>query len=140
MKWVSEKAQPLKRGNLRLMHGHQIGRWLPKHHAAKVADEWGAPGPTVAFGYSHRPGVHVRPSREGNCRAIAVGAGRTLDPDWMQGKPAGWENKLLIAYVIPGGSVAAYSVPLVDGAFVWCGKVYRWRSPAYGWSFNSPYM
>jgi len=45
IEWVPENAQPLKRGNLRLMHGHQIAKWLPKHHAAKVADEWGgAPG------------------------------------------------------------------------------------------------
>ncbi len=92
VEWVSEKAQPLKRGNLRLMHGHQIAKMLPKHHAAKVADEWGAPGLTVAFGHSHRPGVHVKAGREGNCRAIAVGAGRTLDPDWMKGRPGGWEN------------------------------------------------
>jgi hypothetical protein len=76
------------------MHGHQIAKMLPKHHAAKVADEWGAPGLTVAFGHSHRPGMHVRAGREGNCRAIAVGAGRTLDPDWMKGRPGGWENEL----------------------------------------------
>jgi len=63
--------------------------------------------------------------REGNCRAIAVGAGRTLDPDWMKGKPGGWANELLVAYLMPTGHVAAYSVPLVGGAFIWGGKVYR---------------
>jgi hypothetical protein len=31
----------------------------------------------------------------------------------MKGKPGGWENALLIAYLLPTGSVAAYSVPLV---------------------------
>jgi hypothetical protein len=67
----------------------------------------------------------VRPGREGNCRAIAVGAGRTLNLDWTQGRPAGWENELLIAYVMPAGHVAAYSVPLVGDAFIWNGKVYR---------------
>ncbi|WP_233602334.1 hypothetical protein [Corallococcus sp. CA047B] len=112
---ADDGAQPLKRGNLRLMHGHQIAKMLPKHHAAKVADEWGAPGLTVAFGHSHRPGMHVRAGREGNCRAIAVGAGRTLDPDWMKGRPGGWENELLVAYLMPTGHVAAYSLPLVDG-------------------------
>ncbi|MFP2894990.1 hypothetical protein [Corallococcus sp. 4LFB] len=122
---ADDGAQPLKRGNLRLMHGHQIAKALPKHHAANVADEWGAPGLTVAFGHSHRPGVHVKPGREGNCRAIAVGAGRTLDPDWIKGRPGGWENELLVAYLMPAGHVAAYSVPLVSGAFLWGGKVYR---------------
>ncbi len=60
-----------------------------------------------------------------NCRAIAVGAGRTLDPDWMKGKPGGWENELLVAYLRPTWGVAAYSVPLVDGAFLWGGKVHH---------------
>ncbi len=101
---ADDGAQPLKRGNLRLMHGHQIAKALPKHHAANVADEWEAPGLTVAFGHSHRPGVHVKPGREGNCRAIAVGAGRTLDLDWMKGRPGGWEKR------------AARRVPDADGA------------------------
>jgi hypothetical protein len=69
--------------------------------------------------------MHVRAGREGNCRAIAVGAGRTLDPDWMKGRPGGWENELLVAYLLPTGHVAAYSVPLVGGAFLWDGRVYR---------------
>jgi hypothetical protein len=43
----------------------------------------------------------------------------------MQGRPGGWENELLVAYVLPSGHVAAYTVPLVDGAFIWGGRVYR---------------
>jgi hypothetical protein len=43
----------------------------------------------------------------------------------MQGRPGAWKNELLVAYVLPSGHVAAYSVPLIDGAFVWAGKVYR---------------
>jgi hypothetical protein len=41
VEWVPEKSQPLQRGNLRLLHGHQVAKMLPKHHAAKVADGWG---------------------------------------------------------------------------------------------------
>lgn len=69
--------------------------------------------------------MHVRAGREGNCRAIAVGGGRTLDPAWMKGRSGGWENELLVAYLLPTGPVAAYSVPPVGGAFLWGGKVYR---------------
>jgi hypothetical protein len=69
--------------------------------------------------------MHVRAGREGNSRAIAVGAGRTLAPEWMTGRPGGWENELLVAYLMPTGNVTAYSVPLVGGAFIWGGKVYR---------------
>lgn len=37
----------------------------------------------------------------------------------------GTENELLVAYLLPTGHVVAYSVPLVGGAFIWSGKVYR---------------
>lgn len=41
-----------------------------------------------------------------------------LDPDRMRGRPGGWGNELLVAYLMPTGHVAAYSVPLVGGAFI----------------------
>ncbi|WP_263437684.1 hypothetical protein [Stigmatella hybrida] len=43
----------------------------------------------------------------------------------MQGRSGGWENELLVAYRLPTGPVAAYSLPLVGGAFLGGGKVYR---------------
>jgi hypothetical protein len=43
----------------------------------------------------------------------------------MKGRPGGWENELLVAYLLPTGHVAAYTLPLVRGAFLWGGKVYR---------------
>ena len=42
----------------------------------------------------------------------------------MKGRPGGWEDGLLVAHLLPTGHVAAYSVPLVGGAFTWGGKVY----------------
>ena len=77
-------------------------------------------GPSTPIG--HTAAQAALPSGR---RAIAVGAGRTLDPDWMKGRPGGWENELLVAYLLPAGHVAVYSVPLVGGAFLWGGKVYR---------------
>jgi len=40
----------------------------------------------------------------------------------MKGRPGGWENELLVAYLLRSGHVAAYSVPLINGAFIWGGK------------------
>jgi hypothetical protein len=57
----------------------------------------------------------------------AVGAGRTLDPDWMKGRLGSWENELVVASQLPTGHVAAYSMPLVGGAFLWGGKEYLGR-------------
>ncbi|WP_171806184.1 hypothetical protein [Corallococcus exiguus] len=36
----------------------------------------------------------------------------------MKGRPGGWESELLVAYLLPFGNVAAYSVPLVRVLFV----------------------
>ncbi|WP_158641928.1 hypothetical protein [Corallococcus sp. AB018] len=36
----------------------------------------------------------------------------------MKGRPGGWESELLVAYLLPSGHVAAYSVPLVRVLFV----------------------
>jgi predicted phosphodiesterase len=124
--WVPEMAQPLKRGHLRVLHGHQVpGKLLPKHHAAKMADLYGAPNLLIAFGHSHRPGMYLRPSKEGNCRAFALSCGRTLDPAWMKGGVGGWQNGLALAYVRPGGAADLYPVDFTQGALVWAGRTYR---------------
>jgi predicted phosphodiesterase len=66
VEWVPEDQQPIRRGQPRVLHGHQIpGKQLPKYHAAKVADLYGAPGLTVVFGHAHRPQHFERPSKEG---------------------------------------------------------------------------
>ncbi len=40
-------------------------------------------------GTPHWSSVHVKAGREGNRRTIAIGADRTLDPNWPNGRPAG---------------------------------------------------
>lgn len=128
VEWVPEGRphQPIKRGNLRVLHGHQVpGRWLPKHHAAKVADLYGGPGLTVVFGHSHRPGLFVKAGMEGNCTAVALGCGRTLEPDWKKGSPDGWENEVAVAYVHPDGAADVVPVRFTNGRMTWAGKVYR---------------
>jgi predicted phosphodiesterase len=126
IEWVPEGKQPLRRGNLRVLHGHQVpGKHLPKHHAAKMADLYGAPNLVVCFGHSHRPQTHVRASKEGDCTAYALGCGRTLDPAWTKGSPGGWRHELGIAYVRPDGAANLYPVRFEAGALAWAGKLYR---------------
>jgi hypothetical protein len=64
--------------------------------------------------------------REGNNRAIAVGRGRTLDPDWNEGTPGRVEKRVARrAPAADGARRGLQCVPLVGGAFLWGGKVYR---------------
>lgn len=122
--WIPESQQPIEVGTMDLLHGHQIpGRMLPKHHAAKVADLYAAPGRSVVIGHSHRPQRFVRASKRGNATGIALGAGRTLDPKWMKGGPGGWALEWLI-YTVVDGITHATQVPFENGRMVWGSKVY----------------
>jgi predicted phosphodiesterase len=125
VEWVPEVAV-LKKGNLRLFHGHQVpGRLLPKHHAAKVADLYGGPNLVLAFGHSHREGLHVRPSHEGNCVCVALPCMRTLAPSWAPAAPMGWGQGLGMALVYPDGHADVTTVRWAGGRMEYGGRVYR---------------
>lgn len=122
--FVTEDKQPLKIGKLRALHGHQVGRMLPKHHAAKLAQEWGGPGLTVVAGHAHREGMSVFANREGNSRAYFIAAGRFLPVSWSL-NANGWSNGLaVIMHRRSTGDVAVFPVPLVGGVMLWDGRVF----------------
>jgi UDP-2,3-diacylglucosamine pyrophosphatase LpxH len=132
VEYVGEREQPISRGTIDILHGHQVGGGrlaiLPKHHAAKIVDVYGHSGRTVVIGHSHREGVHSKPGTNGNQRGVALGALRTMNPEWMHGHLGGWVHQFGIGYVWPGGPSHLYAVTIHDGSFVWNGKLYTANS------------
>jgi predicted phosphodiesterase len=126
--YVEEAAQPVQRGTLDILHGHQLGAGkhggLPRHHAAKAVDVYGRPARTVIFGHSHRSQAFSKASYGGNSYSVALGAMRTLNPRWLQGHLAGWTHQFGVAYVRETGPSDVYAVTLHNGSFVWNGKLY----------------
>lgn len=121
--WIPTVKQPLKIGKLSLLHGDQMGKFLPKHRAMAAALKYPGAGRVVIFGHGHVPQMFVQPGDEGNTTAYAAGCGRTLDPDWMRGAPAGWANELHVSLVADDDSVL--NTPVVwNGCLVWGGKLY----------------
>ena len=65
---------------------------------------------------SSRPG-NLPPEASPHCSAITDNESGLA--------PGRLENERLVAYLLPTGHVAPYSVPLFGGAFIWGGKVHR---------------
>jgi predicted phosphodiesterase len=122
IEYIEEDQQPYSIGALDILHGHQMMS-LPKHHAAKANDIYGASGRTVVFGHSHRPQVHSKPGLKQNEKSIALGCLRTKDPKWMHGQKSGWQHQILLAYV-QGEQLQTYPIDINDGHFIWAGKMY----------------
>jgi predicted phosphodiesterase len=126
--WVPEDQQPIARGDLDILHGHQMGTGkahsLPKYHSNRAIEVYGRPGRTVTYGHTHKPQRMTLPSVGGNKRAVGLGCGRTLKPGWLHGSEAGWEHEFGLAYIHPNGQTDYYQLKVVNGVFVWAGHVY----------------
>lgn len=127
--WVPEDAQPIARGTLDILHGHQMGTGkgasLPKYHANRALEVYGRPGRTVTYGHTHKPQKITLPSVNGNKKAVGLGCGRTLKPGWLHGSEAGWEHEFGIAFIHPDGQTDYYQVKVTNGTFCWAGKIYN---------------
>jgi predicted phosphodiesterase len=123
--WVSERHQPIERGNLRILHGHQMGsgksQSLPAHHAKRATERYGAPGKTIVYGHTHVHQTYEAKMYGGNARGVGLGCGRTLDVDWTNGVH-GWVHQIAMAYVRPAGTVDLYPIDIQHGAAIWNGQ------------------
>lgn len=122
--YVPEDKQPIERGNLRILHGHQaMGKFPPRYHAARVAELYGRHGTVTVYGHTHKPQSIQRVGDE-VARGVGLGCLRMLHPGWLHGSPAGWEHGFGIFYARPDGVTDLYSVAIREGRFAWAGKVY----------------
>lgn len=128
IEWVPEHKQPIRRGLLRVLHGHQLlGKYGPKHHAAKAADIYGSsPGVEIVYGHVHTTQNFTKAVAGGYVSALSLGCGRTIGPDevrWLQGREAGWHHGFGVAFAV-GDHVQVHSVRVIKGRFIWAGRPY----------------
>lgn len=133
--WVPEDKQPIQRGNLTILHGHQLsnskGYGLPKYHAAKATERYGRAGSITVFGHSHRAQMvtqamfHEDSKELSYTRGVALGCGRTIDPSWQHGSLNGWSHEFAIAWQREDGITDLQVIPIQDRACVVNGKLYR---------------
>lgn len=128
--WVPENKQPIQRGRLLILHGHQLtNNWGQKYPAQKAIDHYGQAGWTILFGHFHRAQVVTVPAydhkrkQRGWTRGIAMGCLRTIDPKWQHGNSNGWAQQMAIAMVARDAS-AVWTIDFDRGHALWNGKRY----------------
>lgn len=119
--WVP-RGKLVKRGRLHFTHGdfHNV------HHAKKHLDTYGV---SVAYGHTHRPQMYISRDGVGRCRAaFGLPCMRSIQPDWLEGKPSGWMHGFGVLYVDDSGDFNLYPVLCLDGKFRWQGRTYDGNS------------
>ncbi len=117
---VAEDAQPITRGHLRLLHGHQdSGKFPAMYHARKMADLYGLPGGSVIYGHTHKDQTHSRPMHGGPARAYGLGC-LERRPRWLKGADS-WTASVAVADPDTG---CVNVLPIVNGALFYGGVRY----------------
>ena len=123
IEYIPEDAQPIRRGKLVMLHGHQIGTYLPKYVAAKLADVYGEAGGTVVCAHGHREQWYERPMAGGNAIGVSLPCLRTLRPTWLHGREAGWSHGM--AWVtLEGGAPVLEQIEIREGPAYWGGVTF----------------
>ena len=129
--WVPEGKQPISRGTLDILHGHQLGSGgaglLPKYHTAKATAVFGQVGRQVLYGHVHTTQETGATMFKGRAMAKSFGCLRSLEPGWLRGAPSGWVHEFGVALVAPNGHTELYSIKPKDGAFMFGSKIYAGR-------------
>lgn len=118
---VPEAQQPLVRGRLRFIHGHQdCGRFPPLRYAFKLATLYGSPGDSIVYGHTHKDQCDSKPMHGGPVHAYGLG---TLEqrPAWLKGADS-WTCSVAVADPESG---CVQVLPIRDGVMFYGGRCYR---------------
>jgi hypothetical protein len=110
--------QFFKLGRLHLMHGF----YWNKYHAAKSVEECGR---SVLYGHVHDIQEFTKNSLTNEVhKGKSIGCLCDTNPSWKRGKPNRWVNAFSVVYVYEGGCFNEYTINIINGRFVWAGKLY----------------
>lgn len=101
-------------GKLFFYHGHF---YRNQHHAKTHAEKMGV---SVIYGHHHDAQNHGVQHLSGTHRAWSIGCLRTMDADFLGGRPTNWSHNFAIVHTLPSGNFSVQVVDIIDGgAFVW---------------------
>lgn len=111
--------QPIKVGDLHLLHGHFFGADHCRKHLQTL-------GVNVAYGHVHTPGQATTNTANGPLQSTCFPCLRTLTREWTHmSKVMTWTNGFGIIEWIDGVRASVRNVYIVDGAAVYGGHVWR---------------
>lgn len=120
---LREFSDPHNIGKVTFIHGHEIcgGEHVAK--AAVINYER-----SIRFGHHHTYQTYTKTSaidQKLGKTGIAVPCLCSKGPKYGEGKPNRWVQGFNFGYIHPNGEFTDYIGVIVDGRFVWNGKVYR---------------
>lgn len=116
---VTEYNDFIHIGKLSVTHGiYATGNSVKKH-----LDELKV---NVLFGHTHTIAsmLSSSPAREIAFSGYNHGCLCNLSPDYMRGRPHGWSHGFAIVHIYPNEYFEVHLIRIIDGKFIWNGKVY----------------
>lgn len=112
--------EPLRIGKLTFIHGW----YTNKYHAAKHLDVYSG---NICYGHCHRFMTISKNLAHHNeeIQAWCIGGLCDKAPDYMKGRPTGWQNGFAIMYLQDNGDFNLYPINIINGGFVWEGR--KWE-------------
>jgi transposase-like protein/predicted phosphodiesterase len=110
----------VKIGRLFVTHGMYAGGNPIKKHVDELKVN-------IAFGHTHTLGMQLfsSPARDLAFVGYNVGCLANLSPDYMKNRPNSWVHGFAIGYFYPNGHFDMQLIRIIDGKFIFNGKVYE---------------
>ena len=120
IKYYKEKEQPVKFGNLYMMHGF----YTNIYHARKTLE---AVGGNVVYGHVHKMSSYIKNlySHDEVIGAWSLGTLNSRNPYWLRGKPSNWQNGFAVMYMKDNGNFNLYPIIIIDNSFIFEGTEYK---------------
>ena len=110
---------PLKLGKLFLIHGW----YWNKYHARKTVDEFSG---NIVYGHVHKFQTQSRvlTARKDEIQAWSIGCLCDKQPEYVKGRPTGWQHGFAILYLGEKGQFNLYPANITKGSFMFEGGEY----------------
>jgi predicted phosphodiesterase len=110
----------LDNSKLYLTHGIYAGGNPVKKHLDETKVN-------ILFGHTHTVAsmLSSSPAREVAFSGTNIGCLCDMSPEYMKGKPNAWTHGFAICYVFPDGQFDVHNIRIVNGKFIYNGKVYN---------------
>ena len=115
---VIEENRAYKVGHARYLHGW----YFNLHHSKKTVTEM---GDNVFYGHTHDVQAFTKINYEQMpIIGHSMGTLGDLDPEWRRGRPSRWVNAFGIFYFFKNGNFTFYNPIIINGKFMWEGKIF----------------
>ena len=113
-------SQPVKMGKLHFAHG-----WFwNKYHGYTHLDRFAG---NIVYGHVHTFQVFSKflQSRNEEIQSWSIGCLSDKQPNYVKGRPTGWQNGFAILYLRDDGNFNLYPINIIKNKFVWAGKEWK---------------